>query len=132
MIRNNKGISIIELILFIVIMGLAVPPLFIAAANMYEQSINLESLHIAANLAQGRVEALKSRSFNNIVEEPATGFAAPFNRFQYRVHVNYVNPSNLNLSVDPTVTDYKRVQVMVEDTAFLGREITFSTVVTND
>lgn len=130
--RNNKGISIIELILFIVIMGLAVPPLFIAAANMYEQSINLESIHIATNLAQGRLEDLKSRDFNNIVEEPNTSFQAPFGRFQYHVHVNYVNSGNLNLSVDPTATNYKRVQVTVEDTTFLGREISFSTVVTND
>jgi len=130
--RNNRGLSYIEIIIFIVILGLAIPPLLIVTANIYNQSINMETMHVSTNLAQQKIEDTISQDFNAIASETTTNFPGQFNAYQYKVDVDYVTPSDLENPAVVTPTDFKRIIVIVNDSTVTGRTITFSTVVTDE
>ncbi len=130
--RNNRGLSYIEIIIFIVILGFAIPPLLIVTANIYNQSINMETKHVSTNLAQQKLEDTISRDFNTIASVATTNFPGQFSAYQYKVDVDYVTASDLDNSAAVTPTDFKRIIVSVNDPTVTGRTITFSTVVTDE
>lgn len=130
--KNNKGLSYIEIIIFIAILGLSIPPLLMVSANIYNQSINLETMHVSTNLAQQKMEDVISQEFDSVTSEPLTNFTGQFNAYNYQVIVNYINPADLNTSVDPSVTKYKRIIVQVQAPGILGKTTTFTTIVTNE
>ena len=130
--QSNKGLSFIELIIFIVIMGLAIPPLLIVAANTYNQSINMETIHIATNLTSQKMEDVISQDYNLITDEPTSNFTGQFNDYQYQVDVDYVALGDLDTSVDPTPTDCKRVTVTVQEPRLGSRTVTFRMIVCDD
>lgn len=131
-ISSSRGLSLIELVIFIVIMGLAVPPLFIVAANIFEEHMNMEAMHVSTNLAQSKVEELKSKGFDAVVNEGKTDFPGQFSSYEYQVTVNYVDGSDLDTPVDPVTTNFKLVTVSVRNKGFLGTSVTFKTIIAND
>lgn len=130
--KKNKGLSFIEIIIFITILGLAIPPLLNVAANVYNQSINMETMHIATNLANQKMEDVITKEFSSVVSEPLTSFAGQFSTYQSQVSVNYVTPANLDATSGPVPTRYKRIVVTVTNPGVTGQTITFQTVVTNE
>ena len=113
-------------------MGLAIPPLLIVAANTYNQSINMETIHIATNLTSQKMEDVISQDYNLITDEPTSNFTGQFNDYQYQVDVDYVALGDLDTSVDPTPTDCKRVTVTVQEPSLGSRTVTFRMIVCDD
>jgi prepilin-type N-terminal cleavage/methylation domain-containing protein len=68
---NNKGMSLIELIVVIVVLGFSVPVLMTMWSDVSWRSVRSESLADAAFFAQQLMEEIKSKSFDH-------GDAAPW------------------------------------------------------
>ncbi len=110
--KNNSGFSLIGLVIFMVVAGIALPPLLIIAYNSVQNSVATEVMLNSVNLANEKMEDLKTLSFTNLVNQTGS-FSGAFSQYSYSVTVYYVSPPNYDLSVNPTVTNYKRVVVVV-------------------
>lgn len=111
--KNNKGLTLIELVLSIVIIAIC----FIPVATMYQQVLSKiyrsRVVTIAGALAEEKMDEVSGKNFLNINDEGPASFSNPFGDYSYEVVVHYVQPGNLNTSVDPTVTDYKNIEVRI-------------------
>lgn len=63
MITSNKGLTIIELVVVIVVLGLAIPPLLTMWANVAWRSAASELLADSTFYAQQLMEEIKSKNF---------------------------------------------------------------------
>lgn len=63
MIASNKGLTVIELVVVIVVLGLAIPPLLTMWADVAWRSSRSELLADSAFFAQQLMEEIKSKSF---------------------------------------------------------------------
>ncbi|MBI4126797.1 MAG: hypothetical protein HY465_04810 [Deltaproteobacteria bacterium] len=130
--KNHRGMTLIDMILTIVIVATAIPPLLIAYARLEERRLNLLPSSVATHLATDTMEGLvEGEEFDDVVDQVATAYAAPFNDYTSTVEVDYVDPLNLNISVDPVVTDIKRVKVTVMYTPTPRISASMTTVVTD-
>ncbi|MFA6217423.1 MAG: type II secretion system protein [Candidatus Omnitrophota bacterium] len=73
---NNKGMSLIELIVIIVVLGFSVPVLMTMWSDVSWRSVRSESLADAAFYAQQLMEEVKSKSFDNNDTSPWTPSAS--------------------------------------------------------
>ena len=122
---KNKGFTFIELIMIIVIVGVAVVPLIQMFTTSLKGSADAEVTSIALELAQDKMEETKQLSFAATSSTSGT-FASPFTAYSYQVTVGYVD-QNFNNSGSPT--NYKKVEVKVIHTS--GTSTTLTTVVSN-
>jgi len=119
---DSKGFTLVEVILAIVILGIAIPALISSVSFMAARQVNTMGTTIAADLALERMEQVIGDKLN-----PAIGFAnintagrytdetpmaAPFNTYNRKVRMICVAPTDLNTSVG-CPTDYIQVQVTV-------------------
>jgi prepilin-type N-terminal cleavage/methylation domain-containing protein len=116
--RQQKGFTLIELIISITIAAIVVLPLSIFIMEVIARTIMPEYYQVAASLLEGELERVTNLRFTDITNEGPTNFTGNFNNYSYQVSFYYVNPGDLNTSVSPTVTDYKRVTITVSRTSF--------------
>lgn len=130
--KKSDGMTLIDMILTIVIVATAIPPLLIAYMRLEERHLNLLPSSVATHLASDTMEELvEGEEFDDVVDQPTTAYAAPFADYTSTVVVDYVDPLDLNTSVDPTVTDIKRVTITVTYTPTSGLATSMTTVITN-
>ncbi|MBI4211801.1 MAG: hypothetical protein HY540_04105 [Deltaproteobacteria bacterium] len=126
------GASLIEFILLLVIAAASIPPLLMGYVRIEEKHLQLMPINVATNLASGKMEEfIKGTSFADIVSEAQTNFGSPFAPYRYQVTVNYVNQNDLDTSVDPTVTAFKKVLVRVTHANIPDLAVEISSLVTN-
>ena len=70
MIRDNKGLSLIEVVMVIVVLGIAIPPLLTMWANVAWRSTRSESLADALFYAQELMEEIKTKRFDEKTVSP--------------------------------------------------------------
>ncbi|MBN1793367.1 MAG: hypothetical protein JW844_00205 [Candidatus Omnitrophica bacterium] len=137
-----KGVTIVELAIIIMVLALAVPPLMILFAHIGQRSIESEFRMTAYQLAEGLLEEVLSKrfdesssapwsatlgpdsgesarsayddvdDFDGYTENPVSGFPG----FSRSVTVYYVDPDAFDLDTvrpDSAGTDYKRIDVVV-------------------
>lgn len=109
----KKGFSLIELIISIVIISIAA----LSIAFLYQQaltgSLEVRELTVATGLAKEKMEEVLLSSFSGVDDIPETSFSAPFSNYNYEVDVCYVQDTDLDTCVDPTTTDYKKVEILL-------------------
>lgn len=71
-LHTKKGLTIIELVVVIVVLGLAVPPLLTMWANVAWRSSKAEALADATFYAQELMEEIKSKNFDENTSSPWT------------------------------------------------------------
>jgi len=127
------GFTLIETIIFIVVLGIALTPLSIMLVNVTQQNTYSQAHATAVALAEGEMERILNLPFPSINDEAQTVFGNPYSVYRWQTIVDYVDPSNLNTPVDPTVTNYKRVQIVVDSNTNImsGKSINLTTVATN-
>jgi prepilin-type N-terminal cleavage/methylation domain-containing protein len=141
MITSNKGLTIIELVVVIVVLGLAIPPLLTMWANVAWRSAASELLADSAFFAQQLMEEIKSKDFvdpddpNNTnlglnsgessndrttfddVDDFAgctdASVTTPDTGYTRSATVAYVNLSGSTWQLSGSATDYKRIVVTV-------------------
>lgn len=141
MIASNKGLTIIELVVVIVVLGLAIPPLLTMWANVAWRSAASELLADSAFYAQQLTEEIKSKSFvdpddpnntnlgvnsgegsndrttfddvDDFVGCTDVSVIAPGTGYVRSATVTYVSLSGSTWQISGSATDYKRVTVTV-------------------
>lgn len=113
MIKNKKGMTLLELVLSIIIIAMCVLPLSVIYTQVLAKIYKSRVMTIASGLAEEKMDQATAKGYSGVVNESSTNFSSPFSSYSSQVVVNYVNAADLNTSVDPTVTEYKRVEVRV-------------------
>lgn len=113
----NEGFSIIELVISIVVVSICIIPISLLYQEAMRGSIETNVLTVANALAEGELEENLQLGFSGVSDVASTAFSEPFDDYSYQVTVHYVNASDLETSVDPTVTDYRTVEVQVSHDA---------------
>jgi len=124
--KKAKGFTFIELIMIIVIVGIAVVPLIQMFTTSLKGSADTEATSIALELAQDKMEETKQLGFGGISSTSGT-FSSPFTAYSYQVTVSYVNDTFTDSGGSPT--NYKKVEVKVTHSS--GTSTTLTTVVSN-
>ena len=127
----KKAFTLIELVMAIVIAGIVLVPLLSIFVTSPIKNPRLDAFNMAIQLANGKMETVSSRSFNAISSEAVAAFGGNFGDFSSQVVVNYVSSTEPNVSVDPTVTNYKKIQVLVTTTNLPGASIDLTTLITD-
>lgn len=113
--RRRQGATVIELVMAMVILGVALPPLVGAYVEASRQSILPSNGTVASFLAIDKMEQLiatrysSNTGFSQIVAEPAAAVPG-FPAFSRSVTVSNDTTGLLTTTSD---TDYKRVRVTV-------------------
>lgn len=136
---NKKGLSLIEIVIVIIVLGIALVPLLMTYANVANTGMQREAITIATSLAQTLMEEIESKrydentappwsatlgsetgetgratyndvdDFNGYSENPIPNFGG----YSLSVSVSYVQPGDLETPVVGTTTDFKRIMVTV-------------------
>jgi prepilin-type N-terminal cleavage/methylation domain-containing protein len=127
--KNNKGFTLIETVLVMIVMGITMTPFSILVINVMQQNIRSQAWSTAVSLAEGEMERVCSLPFSKVVNESAVAFAAPFSAYSHQVAVNNVTSSALNTPV-AGATNYKNVKISVNNS--ISGNVTLTTLVTSD
>ena len=125
--RQEKGFTMIELIIAIVILSIAIGTLGVVIANMTTQAVLPGVLNTSTQLAEQEMERVSGLRFSAIANEASTSYTGNFSAYSYQVTVSAVPVALAN---DPGQAQYKQVQVTVTHTA--GGSISLTTIVTNN
>ena len=129
--RNKRGLTLLEIIIILVVIGAAIPALLTAFARIVGTGANVKTMEVATNLASAKMEELiKDKKFADIVSISPTDFTGTFSDYSYQIVVEYVDGSDLNTPVG-SPTDFKRVKVIVTRHGMTSFNITFTTILTN-
>lgn len=122
----KKGINLIELIIVIVILGIAIAPLLITLADITYRGAKGELFYQAVILGRDKLEDLLSRDFDNInicLNPSICTYSDTVKGYRRDVTVRYVDPDasppSCNGDTCPLdnyvsyATDYKRIDVTV-------------------
>ena len=117
MIRKNRsvnkpGMTLVEVIIGLVIMGIAFYSLIAVFATLAPRTAVIENITKKTYLAQEKMEEYLANSFTNIISVDATSFQAPFSNYKYKIIVTNVASTELNTPVAQS-TNYKNVKVRV-------------------
>ena len=141
-LKKRKGMTIVEIAITIMVLGLAIPPIMVLFAHIGQRSIESEFRMTAYQLAEGLLEEVLSKrydendsspwsttlgpdsgestrsayddidDFDGYTENPVSGFPG----FSRLVTVYYLDPDTDDLNTvqaDSAGTDYKRIDVSV-------------------
>ena len=129
--KFKSGFTLIEIVMAIVIAGIVLIPLLNIFMTVPAKNPKLDAFIMAVELADGKMETVCNQTFSSIVAQPVTAVGGNFPDFSSQVVVNYVASTEPNVSVDPTVTEYKKIQVLVTSTLLPGGSIDLITLVNN-
>jgi len=118
---NDKGFTLIEAILVVVILAIVVPGLISAVGFMTARQVNTIGTTMAADLAQEKLEQIEgdrmnpARGFGYIVvgNYPAENPVAGFSNYNRSVALTCFTSSALTTTT-ACPTDYKQAQVTVQ------------------
>ncbi len=132
-IVNPKGFTLIEVIIFIVIVGIILPVILVPFATSVKESLTPEKVAKATYLAQYKMEELTKNAYDNSNLNPILLTSFPqvvpigFPGYQWQRQISYVD-GNLDPTNPPVDVGYKLILVSVQDPD--GRAIGLQTVVT--
>lgn len=130
---NKKGISLIELIVFIVVAGIFVPFSYIAFSSVLKEAASPEVFVKMRFLAERKIEDFTRNPFDGIPIQNAPYSDIPNNPgYMWKWEVKYIKHKmtggeiQIEDSIDPTA--YKKIVVWVKNPK--GDEYVVSTIVT--
>ncbi len=112
--NDKRGFTIVEIVLFVVVISVALIPLLSVFGNVLHSSAGHHSVRVAAFLSQGLMEEVTGRNFYDIesfsLQEGE--LSERHKDFTAEVEVLYVQPEDFNLPAADE-TDFKRIKVSV-------------------
>lgn len=154
--RDKRAFSLVELVLVIVVSGIAIPGVVFTFYELSRKSTYDEAMTTATMLAEGELERIIQQGFGaDRTGEPTEDNPGSFddsinsipgtNPPEYGFHgyswylvVHYVNsdnldPDDLHLPDQRVATEYKRVEVRVTNNVIgSGKFVSLKTIVTNN
>lgn len=108
----KRGFTLIELVMAVVIAGIALYSLLLVVITATSKNVTLEAKNTALYLANSKLEEVSSRSFGSISSESLAAFGGAFTGFSNTVEVYYVSAEALDSPLaSPTI--YKKVVVKI-------------------
>ena len=135
MYKRAKGVTLMELIVAIVVLGVAIAPLLVMVSDVVTKHAQAEIYYRAIVIGRDLMEEVLAKSFDDIVsetKEPVPGYPST-------ISVNYVDPDSSptgctngiqTYALDcykSSATDYKRIDITVHND--LIGDLHFSSVV---
>lgn len=113
-LSGKNGFTLIEVVIFILLLGIALVPLIGVLGNALYSSAGHHAVRTATYLAQGLMEEVTGRDFEDIESFTlGEGDLSPLHPGSAaEVDVSYVNAEDFNLPVEAE-TDFKRVHISV-------------------
>lgn len=130
--KNKSGFTLIELVMALVIGGIIIYPLLAIFITAPQKNPSMEAFNIALHLANCKLETASNKKFNSISSEGTASFGGNFNDYNSEVVVHYVASSEIEVSVDPAVTDYKWIKVRVTGANIPGGSVELTTLAADD
>jgi prepilin-type N-terminal cleavage/methylation domain-containing protein len=127
----NRGFTLIEVIIFIVLAGVLASGIFIPFLSSLKGSMSPEKVLTASYLAQAKMEELTKYTYtnSNLDPLPLTAYvhvhATYFPNYQWQWEIKYIDE---NLTDSPCNVGYKQVLVRVRDPD--GKEFEVIAIVT--
>lgn len=114
--KKSKGLTLIEVIIAIFVLSIG----FISVLQLYPLGIKTSrtSYHqsVASAIAQGKIEEIFSKNYDEIVDIPPqkvnTNPNSPFYLYTWQANVSFVDPSN-NLQEIQTDKGIKRIEIVI-------------------
>jgi prepilin-type N-terminal cleavage/methylation domain-containing protein len=107
---SNKGFTIVELVVTIVIMGIIIPAVAIALTNLTIVDYQARDLALANFIAQNRVETLRSAGYNSL-NNGTTSFTA-------QLPNTMGSPKSASYTVSTPQAGVKQVDVAISYTEY--------------
>lgn len=104
--------TIIELIIGMVIIGVAFYLLISIFIAIAPRTARVETIDKKIYLAQGKMEEFLARPFSLISNEGPSAFTGNFSNYSFRINVAYVAATDLNTPIAGP-TNFKNVKVQV-------------------
>lgn len=128
------GFTAIEVIMTILVMGIALPPLLLLLYNGLKSTVTVHEDRVAAELSRSLLEEMRSKSFSDVdayngrSEAPVTGYT-DYRRTAAVYYVDLSSPVETSHLDDPAsgLTKYKRLAVTTTPAA--GNPVTLVTVI---
>jgi type II secretory pathway pseudopilin PulG len=132
-ILREKGLTLIEMVVIIVVIGIAIPVLMRMWSDVAIRSADSETVSDATFFAQELMEQIRSKKFvdldayNGYLDTPANGYTR-----KVAVNYRYLDTGNSTWKDSATATDYKYIKVTVERTKTPGGSFSVSTLVARE
>ncbi len=131
---NKKGISLIELLVFIIVAGIFVPFSYYAFSSVLTEAVTPEVYTKARFLAETKIEEITSDVFDRILVGSTGYYEVPGNPgYMWKWEIRYARYDEYGGTIeigDSTIpTNYKRITVWVKNSP-KNIEYRVSTVVT--
>ncbi|NQT47144.1 MAG: type II secretion system protein [Candidatus Omnitrophica bacterium] len=117
MLSADKGLTLIELVMAIVIAAIVLTPTSIVIVESVRNAFLPEHLTIASSLAEREIERVTNLRFSEVAADSNT-YTGDFSDYSWDVDFYYVAGNDLNTSVSPAVTGYKRVTITISRPGF--------------
>jgi prepilin-type N-terminal cleavage/methylation domain-containing protein len=85
--QEQKGFTMIEVIIAIVVLSLALVPMMMIIPNILMDSAVVEYMDIGSRLAEQQVERVLSLPFSSVVAEPTTAYTGDFSDYNYAIAI---------------------------------------------
>lgn len=128
--KRRKGFSLIELVLVIVVAGIAIPAVILTFYELSHKSAYDEAMTTAVMLAEGELERTVQKAFANIMDENRdnpVSFGGNFLGYRWQIRVDAVPVSLAN---DPSMSQYKQIEARVSNN-IIG-DVSLKTIATNN
>jgi len=128
---SNKGFTLIELIIFIIIGAIFLPASFVAFTSVMNNYSRSDYYMKARFYADKRMAEITSNTYDNITPALCTNPNSPTHEgggYTTECSVVTINPNDLSIT-PPTSIYYKRITVTVKYSGLLS-DYTISTIVT--
>ncbi len=119
-LKISKGFALVELVIVIVVMGIALAPIGVMFHQVMVKYAEPEAYQVAATLAEGEMERVTGLSFLNIANDGPTAFSN-FPNYTYQVTVG-------TIAGEIDTSKYKQVEVLVSNSV-LGINVRVVTIV---
>ncbi|MGA1823777.1 MAG: type IV pilus modification PilV family protein [bacterium] len=125
---NEKGLTLIELIIFIVAAGIISIGLMGVFLSLMKEATTPDTIALSNFLGQQKMEELTKHSFidSNMAIHNQTYISADIPGYEWSWEIEYIDGNSLDYSL--SATTYKKISVKVRNTG--GPELQFYTIVT--
>lgn len=125
--HNQKGFSLIEMVLAIIILSVFCGVVLSVFSDVMQSTVKPEIIDVSTGLAEKEMDRVTGLRFSSVANEASTSYTGNFSNYSYKVDLSAVP---LSLASDAGMALYKQVKVTV--THSTAGSVSLTTIVTNN